>query len=307
MTRPSRYALVAVYCGLTLAAGWTVHEMTKSVWEPAPGVALGIHNEVIAGEAAYPHQFRPLVPWFCELAHRAGVPVRLAYFTQRLACLFLTVLILHVYLRRFVREELCFAGGVILLAVTPFAVIGQGFQPTDPLNLLLFVTAYWLLAERKDGWLYLLVAVGMLNRETIGLVALLAAAVRLDAWRSGAYWRLVGGLALLAVVIYVALHVGYGPRESFTELISPAQNIPENLRRAGSLRVVVLYGALWWFALVDLGSQPAFLRRSTILIPVFVVVHLCVGLLGETRYFLPLAPTVLPLALRRLYGGQEPA
>jgi len=136
-------------------------------------VALGIHNEVIAGEAAYPHQFRPLVPWFCELAHRAGVPVRLAYFTQRLACLFLTVLILHVYLRRFVREELCFAGGVILLAVTPFAVIGQGFQPTDPLNLLLFVTAYWLLAERKDGWLYLLVAVGMLNRETIGLVALL--------------------------------------------------------------------------------------------------------------------------------------
>lgn len=307
MRHPTRYELVALYCGLTLAVGWTVHEMTKPVWEPAPGIATVIHAEVVAGEADYPHQFRPLVPWLCEAAHRAGVPLRLAYLTQRLSCLFLTALVLHVYLRRFVREEVCLIGGLILLAVTPFSVIGQGFQPTDPLNLLLFVTAYWLLAERKDGWVYVVVGVGMFNRETIGLVALLAAAVRLDESRTAAYWRLIGGLTLLAGTIYVALHVGYGARESFTTLIHPAQNIPENLTRAGSFRVVVLYGALWWFALRDLGSQPAFLRRSVVLIPVFLIVHLCVGLVGETRYFLPLAPTVLPLALRRLYGGQEPA
>ncbi|NUQ00801.1 MAG: hypothetical protein HUU35_13205 [Armatimonadetes bacterium] len=301
-----RYALVLLYFGVALAAAWTVGELERPIWDD-PAVALRIHEAVVEGTADYPHQFRPLVPFVCEAAFRAGLPLRVAYLLQRLVCWFLALLLLHQYLRAWLREELCLAGGLFLAAMLPFSVIATGFQPTDPLNLLLYVLAYRLLLARQDGWLLLLVAVGMFNRETIALVALLAAAVRLDEWRTPRYWALVMGLTAVAAAVYLGLHAWYGPRDSFTTLVTPRENIPANLTRFGSLRAVVVYGVLWWLALSGLREQPAFLRRSVILVPVFLVVHLAVGLLGETRYFLPLAPTILPLALRRLLGEPEVA
>lgn len=302
MAQCPRNSLVWVYLGFALAASWVAWELEKPVWSP-PSVAEIIHQQVVGGTAAYPHQFRPLVPWLCEAAHRCGVPLKVAYVGQRAACWYLALLVLHQFLRAWLAEPACLIGGLSLAAVLPFSMIGTGFQPTDPLNLLLFVAAGELLRCRRDGWLVLLVAIGMLNRETIGLVALLAAMVRLDERRDRSYLLCVGGLVAVTMLVYAGLHGWYGPRESFTDLITPAVNVPANLTRAGSFRAVLVFGALWPLALTGLRAQPAFLRRGVVLVPVFLVVHLCVGLLGETRYFLPLAPTILALALRRLFPG----
>ncbi|MCC7490944.1 MAG: hypothetical protein IT204_01275 [Fimbriimonadaceae bacterium] len=302
-------ALVLLYLGLTLVAAAVYRELDKPLWAP-PATAVTEHQRVVEGESGYPNQYRPLVPWACELAHRAGLPLEAAYLLQRLACWFLALLLLHQYLRAWLREEACLAGGVFLAALLPFSCLAQGWQPTDPLNLLLYVLAYRLLLTRQDVWLLPLLAVGMLNRETIGLVILLAAAVRWDERGSGAYWRLLALLTAVALAVFAAVRWHYGAREPDVALVTPAVNIPENLTRAGSLRFVLLYGVLWLLALRQLGTAPIFLRRSLLLLPVFAVVHLCVGLLGETRYFLPLAPTVLPLALRQLLPGaalEEPA
>lgn len=300
--RVARTNLVGVYLGLTLAVIWVIHVMSTGVWA-SPSEAERIHQAVLSGTADYPHQYRILIPWFCELLHSGGVPLRLAYLFQRFAFTFLAVLLLHDFLRRWVAEEAAFAGGVIFLLLQPFSCLGQGFQPTDPLNVLLFILCYDCLLLRRDGWLVVLVAIGMLNRETIGLVALLMAFVRLEECRTPGYWKLLGALVVVAAGIYLGLHLGFGSREAFTPLVTPGENIPENLTRVGSLRVVVLYGALWWYALREVRDQPVFLRQSIVLIPAFLLVHLCFGLLGETRYFLPLAPTILPLALRRLFPG----
>lgn len=306
MTAKPNHNLVLVYLGLTLAAAWTFHILDRGLWE-GTDLAASIHQRIVTGEAGYPEQYRPLVPLLCEGMVRAGLPVQHAYLLQRLVCWFLAVLLFHLYLRHWLREELCFAGGAILAGLLPFSTLGQGFQPTDPLNLLLFVLSYWLLLLRREAWVVAVVAVGMLNRETIGLVALLAALVRLDEWRTVAYWRLVLSLTVVATAVLVGLHLGYGPREASVALVTPILNVPENLTRAGSLRPLVLYGWLWVLAGSGLRDQPPFLRRGVILIPVFFLVYLCVGLLGETRYFLPLAPVVIPLALRRLFPATEAA
>ncbi len=297
--------LVWFYFFLLLAALWTTWEMDKPVWRD-PAVAEQFHRRIVDGQAPYPLQYRPLVPLLCEAMTRVGVPLTAAYNLQRFAFWFLALLLFHNFLRLWLPETLCLTGGVFLLAILPFSTIGSGYQPTDPLNLLLFVMAYGLLHERRDGWLYVVVAIGMLNRETIALVALLAAAVRADEWRQPAWWRLVLGLGLLAVAVYAGVHLHYGPRESYTELIRPSACVPENLSRAGSLRVVAVYGLLWWLAFVKLADQPAFLRRSALLIPVFLIVHFAYGLVGETRLFLPLAPAIVPLGLRRLFDVTEP-
>ncbi|MBI2301613.1 MAG: hypothetical protein HYU66_22145 [Armatimonadetes bacterium] len=292
--------LAWVFLGLTLAATWTVHVLDAGVWSDE-GPAVEIHHSILDGTADYPHQYRILVPHLCNVLERAGVPLEHAYLLQRFTFWYFSVLLLHGFLAVWTSEELAFGGAALFAGLLPFSCLGQGFQETDPLNLLLFVSAYALLLARRDAWLFVVVAVGVLNRETILLVPLLAAVVRLDESRTADYWRLVLGLVVVGAVLFLGVHLAYGHREAFTNLVTPSENLPVNLGRFGSLRMLVLYGALWWYALTGLGQQPAFLRRSAWLIPVFVVVHLGWGLVGETRYFLPLAPTVLSLALRRLF------
>lgn len=297
-----------VILGLALASVWMMHVQGDGVWAE-PSVAERIHQEVIDGTADYPHQYRPLVPLLCEAMTRGGVPLRLAYLLQRFSFLFLAALVLHEFLRGWLSEEVAFGGVIFFVALWPFSCLGQGFQETDPLNVLVFFVAYALLRSGRYLWLYPLVLVGMLNRETTALVVLLAAAVRIDEWRTARYWLLVGGLAAVAAGVYWGLHHYYGPREAFTELVTPRENVPANLSRVGSLRALVLFGPFWFLALTGLAAQPAFLRRSAVLVPVFLLVHLGYGLLGETRYFLPLAPTILGLGLRRLFpaAAREPA
>lgn len=294
----------ATLWSLVLASCWVGFEQGRALWTPG-GEAERIHVSILSGTALYPHQYRPLMPFLAELPARLGLPLELAYLAWRALFCGLAVLLLRRWLERFVDSTAAFAGAAILAGLLGFATLGQGFQETDPLNLLLFCCAFELLWQRRDGWLFPLVAVGLCNRETIGLVALLAAAARWDEWRRLEYWRLVLGLAATAAMVWLALRLGFGPREPFTELVSPALNLPENLRRAGSLRALLLFGPLWFLAAWRLRSAPPFLARAMVLVPVFLVVHAGWGLLGETRYFLPLAPVVLPLALRHLFDPPE--
>lgn len=295
MAPDRRRIQTALLAGLLLAGGWTTWVLIEPVW--SGGVAAPIHDSIIAGVADYPHQYRPLVPWLVELQ---PLPLPLAYLAQRLLFWWLALLVLRAFCERYLDADTTFVGLLLVAALLPFSVIGQGYQETDPFALLCFSLGFRLLEQRRDGWLFVVIAVGMTARETVGLLVLLAAAVRVDEWRRLEYWRLILGLAATAAMVWLALRLGYGPREAFTELVTPAVNIPENLSRAGSLRVVVLFGPVWALALWRLRGAPAFLRRSLVLVPVFLVVHLCYGLIGETRYFLPLAPCLVPLALRHL-------
>lgn len=294
----------ATLWSLVLAACWVSFEQSRPLWAPG-GEAERIHVSIFSATALYPHQYRPLTPALAELLARAGLPLELAYLFWRVCCCGLAVMVLRRFLEHFVDEVASFAGAAMLAGLLGFSTLGQGFQETDPLNLLLFCLAFELLWQRRDGWLFPLVFFGMCNRETVALVVLLAAAVRWDERRTLEYWRLVIGLGATAAMVYLALRLGFGPRAPFTALVSPEVNLPENLSRAGSLRALLLFGPLWFAAFWKLREAPPLLTRATVLVPVFLVVHAGWGLLGETRYFLPLAPVILPLGLRHLFGPRE--
>jgi hypothetical protein len=168
-------------------------------------------------------------------------------------------------------------------------------QESDPINLLVFVLAFWAIARERDLALIPLVAVGTLNRETtamIPVVYLLARwgerPVREIAWKTAA----IGGAW---VAVYGGLRLGYGHQSYYCDWLMWSLNwsawVP-------TVRVLLVFGALW--ALAFLGASrggPAMLRRALWLVPPYVALHYVVARVEEVRLFLPLAPVLIPLSL----------
>ena len=55
-----------------------------------------------------------------------------------------------------------------------------------------------------------------------------------------------------------------------------------------------------YLAFLNFRQMPVFLKRASLIVPVFILIHLSVGYVREVRYFLPLIPIYLPMALMNL-------
>ena len=76
--------------------------------------------------------------------------------------------------------------------------------------------------------------------------------------------------------------------------------------RTPYLFVFFVFGALWIYAFVGLSEKPRFLRRAAWMVPIFVAIHLAVGVLAEVRQMLPLAFILIPLAFFTLFPAARP-
>jgi hypothetical protein len=63
------------------------------------------------------------------------------------------------------------------------------------------------------------------------------------------------------------------------------------------LNGTMLFGVFWIFALFGWKSAPIFVRRTAMLVPIYVVPVIVWGVWHEVRLLLPLAPIVLTLGL----------
>jgi hypothetical protein len=169
-------------------------------------------------------------------------------------------------------------------------------QVSDPLNMLGFFLAFWVMREGKDPWLIPLVGVGMLNRESPVLIPVFYVAVR---W--GRPWRtwlpvLIASSAL-AVTVYFGLRLYYGPRPPCCST-DPIEHLLVNLTdwRAYLDSISVLNIALWagW---LGWRRRPEFLRRLALIVPLFLLPYLMFGTVREARYYLPVLAILIPMAL----------
>ena len=66
------------------------------------------------------------------------------------------------------------------------------------------------------------------------------------------------------------------------------------------IRVLGFFNFALWLSWRDWRDKPEFLRRAAWIVPLFFVVCGSLGYLREIRYFLPVLPVVVPLALLTL-------
>ena len=310
MQRPARFegaGLLLFYLG--------IGAISALVWARLADLSAlpSWHADMIGGSAPAPNQYRPLTPWLAHLLmllipaggamaeyiHKLyAVPrevagIVAAYVALRTISTALIFISFDRYLRTWFAPPAAAAGSLCLAAVLPFTYL-HVVQESDPINLLVFVLAFWALAEKKDLLLIPLVFLGTLNRETVALIPALYLVARLGRRPlAEVLWKAAAIGAAWAAVYFPLVYLVYGRREYYCDVILLSSNLSSWVPTA---QVLLLFGAMWVLAVVGASRGPLLLRRALWLLPPYLMLHYVVALVIEVRLFLPYAPVIIPLS-----------
>ena len=283
-----KVALPIFYLGLGFTSGfiWTRIAFLPDLPE--------WHLQMVSGAAPAPNQYRPLTPWIAEALLRLfpGLHVVTVYLLIRSVATGVALRLFDRYMRTWFAPVAATAGTLCLAATIPFTYF-HVVQESDPINLLVFVTAFWALARGKDLALIPLVLVGTLNREA---TAMIPAVYLLGRFGQTPWRRLAAmtvGLGAAWAVVYGGLLLAYGIRPYYCDVVMIRTNFGSPLP---SLYLALLFGALWVVAFLGQRRGPRILARALWLLPPYVVLHYVIALVWEVRLFLPWAPVIIPLA-----------
>jgi len=297
--------LVLLYLGLGVASAllWyriiTYRLQFVPYLQLPPGLSVpqleNWHREMIAGQADAPNQYRALTPWIVQylvLPLNLWATIYDAYAVVRALFTGLALLAFDRYLRQWFARGAAAAGALCLAAVIPFTYYAV-FQESDPLNLLVLVLAFICLGRGRDVWLFPLVLIGTLNRETTLMIPAMYVLTRWREERTGKVLLRGALLTLGWAAVFGGLHALYGARPAYAEAIMWGKN----LRSATpTLYALVLFGVLWALPWAAPKEAPALLRRGRWLVLPFLLLHYVVAEVREVRLFLPLTPIVIPLS-----------
>jgi hypothetical protein len=217
----------------------------------------------------------------------------------------------YAYLRIFFTEPEALVGALLAAATMPMALRSFDWAPYSQLEPTLFAIALILMYRQRHVWLGILIAIATLNRETaIFIVALFLAVLPLTAQRlrTGAVY-----LAIWASVFFgLRWALGEGRPVFFTlETLWYGNTHELNQIVISFVNIALLYGAFWIFAILGFSRAPAFVRRSAIIVPAYILLVGAWGIWTEARLLQPLYPVILPLGLSFLFRprrqAEEPA
>ncbi len=291
-----------VHLSAALAAGlcllhWSMVDYPERLFQ------LSWHNAIIANQGPYPEQYRFLSFFLAEGLMRLGLPFDWAHAALRWLFTSASLFVFYRYLTAWFDPLVALLGYFMFAAVLPFTYLFYGMQVTDPLNMLVFLLAFWAIRDGKDAWLFPLVVLGMLNRETVLMIPLLYACVRFDQTSPRRWlWR-AAVLAIIAAAIYAGLRFVFGLKAPYAPsgLGAVSGFWHRNAARwTGWVQALAFFNLALLYAWRHLERRPVFLRRALLLVPPFLAIHLSVGNLREIRLFLPLLPVLIPLTLMEL-------
>jgi len=297
---PRMILITALIFCLSYISVYGAHLEIVDIRALAAGDIDRMHNEVINGNADSPTQYRPLSYWFAELTKFiCSGNIFLTYLMNRFLFTFLAGLLLMRFFRRYLGFTWAFAGTIYFYAVLPWAYLGYHHQPADPINLFLFLLAYNAIVGGKPWWLILIVCVGMTNRETVILLPFLDLLANIDKRPIGGHILRFGLSIILAVAVYGAVYLHYGPREHPDPFIMVWRNLHDPLL-IKSAAVFLLPPLV--IALVGWGSMPLLHRRMFYFSFLFIIYYFMFGYFREMRLFTPILPLILLCALHNMKG-----
>jgi len=272
--------------------------------------SIARHREIVSGTAGSPYRYRVLVPFVLDpvigliarwTAYRnAFLGVYAAYDAFAIG---FSLLATFAYLGRWFRSTMALAGTLYMAVMMTLALRDHYFMPWSWIEPgLVAVALSWLVRGRWAAILPLTVVAG-LNRETGLIIPLLFCATSLapgqrdGSTQRGAFAWCAAALAAWAIVFFGLRWVlgGAAPYSSVAELWR-SNTEPLHLLRA-VVQVGLFGGALWFLAPAGVRYAPEFVRRSALVVPLYLIGVLLFGMWYEVRLLIPLYPVVLPLAL----------
>ena len=305
-------ALVLILSVAVVIAYGYFTRVAKPNFEPR----LELHSQIIKGTAPSPYRYRILVPVIAEALRGAlgiAMPTKaaflLAYAIYDLIAISSLLVLLFYWLRTWFNSAQALVGVLFVAATMPVALQDHYFQPWSLLEAALFTAALLVIHGRRYLLLSIIVAVAALNRETAILIPIaFLATLDVKGLLSSGPARdlrpilLFGGLCAIWAVGFFGLRELRGPAAG----VEPVHDLfARNITRANLLLAFrnggMFLGGFWVFAALGLRCAPAFIRRSVLLIPLYVAAISVWGVWYEVRLLMPLYPLLIPLGLSFLY------
>lgn len=274
------------------------------------GILTRNHNLLLNFEYVNNEQSRVLqflIPEFFR--HTFNISIEHAYITQRWLFTFLTFICFHKYLRKWFSRQESFAGVLFLTAIMQLTFANE-LQESSSFLLFTFLLGLWAIRENQTLATLIIFLIGGLNNETMFFLPIVYFFYHFNEFS----FKSLINLCIKTITISIPLIVTIGPIRYLTrhyEHLGGAYHLPDNLQgiishaqykfldlfMACYLYIFFIFGIFWVYALLDFKNKPLFLKRASLMIPLFIIGHLITGKIMEVRQMLPLSFIIIPMSL----------
>lgn len=292
---------------LLTAAGVSAYDWSFRVDDPIKQERLDTHHGIVERTARAPDRYRILVPYVLDLPIRTltqVMPYERAFGRVYAAFYWLAITVmlytLFLSLRTFFTTEQALVGVLVAASTLPMALRYHAYSPYSLLEPTFFALALLWIREERRVRLALLMLVATLNRETgIFIVFFFLAVAPLDR----PHVRSAAMLLTIWAATFWGLRWYAGDAPRFFDLQTTWVGNTASLGQVAIAATswMLLLGAFWLYAAMGISRAPAFVRRTALVLPVYVLTILVWGTWVEVRLWLPMYPVILPLALSYLF------
>lgn len=274
--------------------------------EPTLSQKIEHHQTFMASSADYPYQFRVLLHSGCEAFIQLVEPLtnyRHAFLLYQISLRFITTFFAFLFFERYLRvwftDPVRLIGILFLAAIHPLSYFNYHYQPSSCFTLMIFIMSMRLFYQQRWNWFISLLILETFNRFDTTFVLLCIYVLICDRQQPRNWLPYLLIYGSIWVIITGGLRWYFGEREYVHTVWF---HITYNLKTEGSLLLFVLYGPLWYWAFKGWKSAPPFLKRASIIVPVYLIIYFLAAKVNEVRLFLPLATLIIPLALGYVFG-----
>jgi hypothetical protein len=279
---------------------------------PRQDVRVAMHRAVVDHTAPSSTRYHVLVPYLVEPAVQLLAPrmtyevaFRRVYALYYLSALTVLFAVLFWYFSLWFSDVQALAGS-LFVGSTIRIVLRQGeyldlssiptssvFSPSSLLEPIAIAIGLILMATDRRWLLAPLIAIASLNSEAAFLLPVLYLLTRSPSRRVAIT---AFGYVTIAAAVFIGLRLWLGTAPSVAEPSNPQTTV---------INLALFLGPVWLLAIVGARVAPAFVRRSALAIPLYLLAVLTLGPGWDLRLMTPLYPLVLPLALSALFEPHE--
>ena len=295
-------AIIFVIVSLALFTVWAQFENPEI--KGRTELQIERHNAVMHGEADAPWQYRVFAEGVVD-----GVAKFIGYFNAFVLVRVVQNLLIFMLAWMYFREwnfsiPLTIFGLTLLTGALLNAFHQSDLSFNIYFDIIFYLLALLLISERDYVWLPALTLIAALNRETSGLIPLLALA-SLSTVEAGSPKRRALTLTVISFLLWVAVTLALRLLYPNLEIMTPYNVQPGMDLLRFNLAPSSLYLLFLGLGLVPLAGLLAYPHWPRLLkyyfvavIPLWLLIHLFLSVVGETRLFLvPMTIVLIPCAL----------
>ena len=311
---PKRYLfwLLLLYAGL--AAAMTVLH-TENVTHGRRGpLRMERHEQILDHDGDAPWIYRVGTPMTADaittvqetLGATDGFRDERSYAILRILTLLATFVVFHAVCQHWLTHNEAITATILLAALHGPATAHYYYQPDSPADLLAWVLAAWLTLTKRDMWLFALIPLAAINRETAVFAVGIHLALRWGEEPIGRTLARTAALGALWAAVFLGLREliddrGHALGHSLIENVRVNLTSPDWM-----LYFFAFLGGLPWLMVEGWPKLPPALKRWLGVLVPYIVLVLLYGRIREVRLFLPVMTVIIPAALLTLRDMREP-